>query len=165
MTQDEKFWSRVAVTDSCWVWTMSTNQGYGLTYTHKHLGRVASRVAWQLAVGVIPDGLFVCHHCDNRLCVRPDHLFLGTPKDNTSDMIAKGRQLWPGNKGVNNSRKTHCPYGHPFSEENTYRYKSRRSCRVCDGRRKRAYKLKLRSICVDMDRSDQRSKWTGEHDE
>lgn len=52
---------------------------------------ITSRIAWILAHGRIPDGLLVCHHCDNPTCVRPDHLFLGTARDNARDMSAKNR--------------------------------------------------------------------------
>lgn len=86
-----RFWSRVAKGDGCWEWTGAVkSNGYG------HLGIkyqtfLAHRVAWTLAYGPIPDSLVVCHKCDNRLCCRPDHLFLGTIADNQHDMFSKGR--------------------------------------------------------------------------
>ena len=59
---------------------------------------LAHRVAWELAYGPIPSGLFVCHHCDHGLCVRPDHLFLGTSRQNVRDMMAKGRDQFTGER-------------------------------------------------------------------
>ncbi|MFA5027008.1 MAG: HNH endonuclease signature motif containing protein [Candidatus Methylomirabilota bacterium] len=63
--------------------------------------QAAHRVSFHLAFGDIPEGLYICHHCDNKLCVRPDHLFLGTQKDNMQDWTVKGknrlandRSLW-----------------------------------------------------------------------
>lgn len=82
----------------CLVWQGSKNpDGYGTT---KFLRRThsAHRLAWIAHRGPIAPGLHVCHRCDNRLCLEPDHLFLGTPQQNTQDMIAKGRSSGFGSK-------------------------------------------------------------------
>ncbi len=77
---------------SCWLWT-----GCKLPYAHgqfnvgNHKIVLAHRFSWELHYGSIPEGLYVCHHCDNPSCVRPDHLFIGTQKDNVQDCIQKGR--------------------------------------------------------------------------
>jgi hypothetical protein len=87
----EAFWSHVEKTDGCWIWHRGIDkQGYG---TLKCWGKVskAHRVSWELHNGPIPDDLFVCHKCDNPPCVNPEHLFLGTNKDNCDDRDRKGR--------------------------------------------------------------------------
>lgn len=110
--------------DSCWEYQAARSpRGYG-TIGVMGKTRRAHRVAWELANGPIPEGLLVCHHCDNPPCCNPAHLFLGTDKDNVADMRAKGRgralsgEEW---RRVNLPRKllTHCYRGHEFTALNT----------------------------------------------
>lgn len=82
----------------CWIWTASTKGGYGCIGVGEKTVR-AHRLSWELHNSPIPEGMHVCHTCDVRCCVNPDHLFLGTQKDNMDDMVTKGRHARVAPKG------------------------------------------------------------------
>ncbi len=86
-----RFWAKVLKTDNCWEWQGAKfSHGYG---QFKIQGKVwqVHRLAYTLSVGPIPDGMLICHHCDNKICARPSHLFAGTNGDNQRDSVRKGR--------------------------------------------------------------------------
>ena len=136
----ERFWSKVGKNGPvpphmpglgrCWIWKAAIGaQGYGVIGTGPHEIETAHRVSWKINNGEIPTGLWVLHRCDTRSCVRPSHLWVGTPRENSLDCKAKGRnpQLIP---------RTHCPKGHPLSGPNLRvyinpKYAPNRSCRAC----------------------------------
>ena len=87
----QRFWDKVQKTETCWNWIAGDRgNGYGAFRFRKKVWD-AHRVSWVLANGEIPDKLLVCHKCDNRRCVNPNHLFLGSFTDNLLDSFNKGR--------------------------------------------------------------------------
>ncbi len=121
MNIQERFFSKVSVGDGCWEWTGSKMAyGYGNMRDANGKVRLAHRLAWELQVGPVPDGLFIDHICGNRSCVRLDHLRLVTAKENAP----RGAEHY-------NSRKNRCKNGHEFTPENTGSYRTSRYCRTC----------------------------------
>lgn len=88
---EQRFWAKVEKTDTCWLWQGNVwHCGYGTIWRDGE-SKYAHRIAYELQNGPVPDGIHVCHRCDNPLCVRGDHLFLGTLHDNMKDKFQKRR--------------------------------------------------------------------------
>ena len=91
----ERLWGKIQKTDDCWLWVARTKvNGYGRIMTIPGQYKLAHRVAWELTNGPIPNGLDCLHHCDVPACVRPEHLFLGTHRENMQDAARKGKFQW-----------------------------------------------------------------------
>lgn len=134
---EKRVWSRIdksSNTRGCWEWTGYCHSwGYG-QISIKHKTYAMHRLMYEQFKGPIPDGLFICHACDNPKCCNPDHLWAGTQKENIQDCVRKGRKAHPA--------LTHCSRGHELTPENTYSYKNtvsrwrdRAQCRTCAIRR------------------------------
>lgn len=110
---EARFWENVAKGEGCWEWTGHTckqRRDYGMFKLRGNRPVQAHRWIYEYINGPIDDPMmFVCHHCDNTKCVRPDHLFLGTPKDNSQDMIKKGRAAWQRNPRATSAKNTEEP--------------------------------------------------------
>ena len=105
------FWEKVSKGEDteCWEWNAALNSGgYGAFFTgYEWIGeRRAHRISYTLEHGTIPEGMFVCHSCDNRKCVNPAHMWLGTNDENVKDMLEKGRHRPAGSGKTNHYGKT-----------------------------------------------------------
>lgn len=142
MNAEERFWSKVDRRGpaECWPWlAYVAPTGYGqVKIGGRQFG--AHRVAYELAVGPIPDGLQIDHLCRNRACVNPSHM----------EAVTQQVNLARGDAGLHNAIKTHCPAGHPYDDENTVIVADgRRRCRACRRARgrehTRAYRARMAS--------------------
>lgn len=141
---EEKLMSQVTVGDGCWLWRGAVgSHGYG-TIRIDGGNLLTHRLSYELFIGPIPAGLCVLHTCDVRRCVRPDHLWTGTQRDNVLDMIAKGR----GGVKAYQSKKAQCPAGHPYDKEfkriNGRTYRACSACRRSANQRQSQRRKELR---------------------
>ena len=113
----------VTTTTPCDEWEGGLRHGYGqIRVGKKSLG--THRLVMMQEVGHLESWQYVCHRCDNKKCIRLDHLFVGSQTDNMRDRDVKGRNY--------ETQKTHCPSGHEYTAENTFTYKEGwRKCRIC----------------------------------
>lgn len=143
-----RFWSKVEKTATCWFWQAGLSQRvpgwfYGqFTYTVDGVkrNRAAHRLAYEWTIGPIPEGHHLHHTCGNTTCVNPEHLEPVTPGEHLTERTLTSFQS-------QNARKTHCPQGHPYDDENTYLQPNRhggrsRVCRECLRQAKRKWRLK-----------------------
>ena len=129
MILNDRFWSKVDKTDSCWNWTGGTNgKGYG-QFGINGKTKSVHRLSYEYTKGMIPKDLQIDHLCRNTLCVNPDHLEAVTHQENVQ------RGLSGFVNGIRQRVKTHCPQGHSYSKENTkirvYNNKPARHCKTC----------------------------------
>ena len=130
--QLKRFWAKVnkEAENGCWEWTAAANsKGYG-QFSIGGVSKSTHKISYIIHKGEIPDGLMICHTCNNPPCVNPNHLYAGTGKDNAQQAAKEGR--------LASQQKTHCKAGHEFTEENTALYKQKkrgnaltRVCKTC----------------------------------
>lgn len=133
---EDRFWAKVEPNGVCWEWAASRKpNGYGqFGMPGRRSPQLAHRVAYELLVGPIPEGLCLDHLCRNRGCVNVDHLEPVTQGENTR----RGFGGW--RRSQNQRAQTHCKHGHEFAPENTRRdHDGHRECRACTSRRGRQH--------------------------
>lgn len=149
ITTEERFWVKVDKNGpvpsyaphlgSCWIWTAALAEGYGV-FSVENRQRRAHILAWMWAKGEIPEGCELDHLCRVRRCVRPDHL------EAVTHWVNVARGVSPHGYNI---RKTHCPQGHLYDEENTYLGpRGQRICRKCQSRRCREWYQRQRASFI-----------------
>lgn len=132
-----RFWAKVEKTATCWNWLGATSDkrgGYGRVWRPRSRRHAyAHRVAYELEVGPIPDGLVIDHLCRNRTCVNPAHMEPVTFQENI-------------NRGIASPIKTHCIRGHEFTPENTRQTPSKRTCRACVAEASRRHRRRMGKV-------------------
>lgn len=140
----ERFILKIKQSDSCWIWIgTKDSSGYGqFGYNKKNVR--AHRFSYELFIDNIPDGLIIDHLCRNRLCVNPKHLEPVTYKENN-------RRGETGKiTGLKNKQKTHCPQGHPYSDDNLIVWKNgSRACKICHRKMVKKYKMKKHILLIE----------------
>ncbi len=148
LTVEERFLSKInKINDGCWLWTGATRGSNGFMYGMFHLKNEihsAHRFSWMLWKGKLAKTeereLCVCHKCDNPLCVNPEHLYIGTHKQNMQDKAVKSRYL--------DKMKKECKRGHEYTVKNTYISKQGlRHCRECHRIREAQIRNKEFNLC------------------
>lgn len=140
-----KFEKHILKTQTCWIWIGSKSCGYGVFSSDNGVRLRAHRVSWEMANGCeVPPGLLICHHCDVRDCVRPEHLYAGTYADNNVDTYRRSNH--PFHKIDRTLPHTHCRRGHLFTDESIYFNKGRmeRKCAICAREKERERYKRLR---------------------
>lgn len=143
---EQRFWSKVQKTATCWDWTASLRSGYGVVRIDG-TQLLAHRVAYEILVENIEPGMVIDHLCRNTKCVNPEHLEVVTVRENT----LRGKGIT-----AELARQTCCLNGHPFNEENTYTNVHGRHCRKC--RKETTYRWRkarneVGSPCSELNRN------------
>ena len=132
LTEEERFWAKVEITDRCWLWTAGCSRGYARFRYEGGQHVYAHRYAWELLVGEIPEGMTIDHLCRVSHCVNPEHMRVVTHREN---VLAEHSQ----SPSAINFRKTHCIRGHSLSGDNLYLRPGAEGwqCRACWKARRR----------------------------
>lgn len=135
-TMEERFWSKVEMGSDleCWPWIACTVSGYG-QFSLGNRNVPAHRLAYELLIGPIPDGLVLDHLCRNKACCNPAHLDAVTQREN----VLRGEGF-----AARNVKLTHCAQGHEFTSENIQWIGTTRRCRICSRRTSRVAKARRR---------------------